>query len=546
LRDFISQLWAEFSSTDSRTQAFVRFLRRERGKNQQKSTLSPRIALVQINKIPSSHAGVSLVLPEFCNHAGARPVAFYPDFQHGNLRSNVIDGLRTIIRTAFLASAESIYFALGVRQTIRPRRSARLELEVQKDLELLRKSVKTKRDLEALQLRGIWIGDLVYDQALVEFSEVTVELEDSRLWDVLRRAIELVVFFEGVFSKYSVVGVFGFNAYLGAIPSRIAMSKNIPVFQADTHLERLRVPMADGNFTRDFPSEFLKTGLTLESPEVKRAADYVLDFVHGRPVKPIFGHSFKSFQPQSDLLPRVLLPSDRFKVLIAPHNPFSDSPHAVGRGLFPDYGEWLEFVGDISKSTDFEWYLKMHPDQRDPQIYKRNLQWLQDFCQRFEHIILLPEKVSHDQLIREGIGGVLTVHGSIGFEYSLRGIPVVNASVDNPHRPFGFTLSPETIEQLSDAIQNLPAHAGVASPSIEPIIKYCYMWLFHVFKGPLFPDLHLVHRKLGAHLFWDTPEIYVLLMQEWGSIRNLAVRKSLAGYFDSGDRLWLERHIASA
>jgi hypothetical protein len=409
----------------------------------------------------------------------------------------------------------------------------------------MRRAVLTKEDLESYELAGVHLGDLIYDQFLAEFKEVTLELADPRLWHIAKRAIELFHFFTPIFEKNHIVGVFGVNAYLSGVVARMALARKIPAFQTDILIERLRVPMVDGNFTQDLPMEFERSGLNRHSEVVLEAERYVQDFIQGKPVSPIFGHSFQSFLPSAEAPDQLLSKTDRLKVLIAPHNPFSDSPHAVGKALFPDYGEWLNFIGLLTESCDYDWYIKIHPDRRDPWLLEKNREWIRDFCERFARITLLPEDASHHQLIREGIGAVLTVHGSIGFEYTLRGIPVVNASINNPHRPFGFTLTPSSREELVEIVSRLDSF-DYPNPPLDDVVKYCYMWLFHIYKGPLFPNLHALAESFAGRPVWDTPEIYGLLIAEWGSDRNIAVRRSLPAFFRSNDRLWLERHLTLA
>ena len=57
---------------------------------------------------------------------------------------------------------------------------------------------------------------------------------------------------------------------------------------------------------------------------------------------------------------RVLNQNNKFKFLIANHS-FLDSPHVYGKHLFPDFYEWLNFLGKISDKSDCEWYIKTHP-----------------------------------------------------------------------------------------------------------------------------------------------------------------------------------------
>ena len=55
-------------------------------------------------------------------------------------------------------------------------------------------------------------------------------------------------------------------------------------------------------------------------------------------------------------------------------------------------------------------------------------------------IILIPDTTSHHQLIEEGINTVITVYGSIGIEYAIKNITVVNASLNNPHISYNFNI----------------------------------------------------------------------------------------------------------
>ena len=45
---------------------------------------------------------------------------------------------------------------------------------------------------------------------------------------------------------------------------------------------------------------------------------------------------------------------------------------------------------------------------------------------------------------------MLTVFGTIGFEYAYYSIPVINASLNNPHIDFDFNHNPKTITDYKD------------------------------------------------------------------------------------------------
>ena len=58
---------------------------------------------------------------------------------------------------------------------------------------------------------------------------------------------------------------------------------------------------------------------------------------------------------------KLIKKSEKIKILIATHC-FFDSPHSYGKNIFPDFYEWLDYLGKISNKTDYDWYIKLHPN----------------------------------------------------------------------------------------------------------------------------------------------------------------------------------------
>ena len=53
--------------------------------------------------------------------------------------------------------------------------------------------------------------------------------------------------------------------------------------------------------------------------------------------------------------------SKDIKVLICSHC-FFDNPHPYEKSSFPDYYEWLKFLCELSKKTNYSWRIKVHND----------------------------------------------------------------------------------------------------------------------------------------------------------------------------------------
>ncbi len=106
-------------------------------------------------------------------------------------------------------------------------------------------------------------------------------------------------------------------------------------------------------------------------------------------------------------------------------------------------------MAKFSKKTNFEWYIKSHPDFK-PETQKI----INNFVTKYKNLKLLPSNTSHHQIIKEGISCVLTVHGTIAWEYAYFNIPVINASQNNPHIDFNFSYHPKNIIEYKKAILN--------------------------------------------------------------------------------------------
>ena len=64
---------------------------------------------------------------------------------------------------------------------------------------------------------------------------------------------------------------------------------------------------------------------------------------------------------------------------------------------------------------------------------------------------------SHKQIIKikEGIDLAITVHGNIGLEYLLFGMPVINASKNGPHKYCNFNINPKNKSEYRRILLNL-------------------------------------------------------------------------------------------
>ena len=224
---------------------------------------------------------------------------------------------------------------------------------------------------------------------------------------------------------------------------------------------------------------------------------------------------------------RVVAQSPRTKILVATHC-FFDNPHPYGVNLFPDFYEWLYFLGEISEKTDYDWYIKTHPD-----FLPGNIPIIEEFIGKHPRFTLIPPHTSHLQLIEEGIDFGLTVVGTIGFEYAALGIPVVNASLCNPHVRYKFNIHPKTIDEYEKLLMDLPNQK--LEIDINEVYEYYFMAFIHKNTNNwLFRDYESLLEEAGGymnHFGSISYEIFVREFLSWNGM-NTTVR-SLREFVDS-------------
>jgi len=196
-------------------------------------------------------------------------------------------------------------------------------------------------------------------------------------------------------------------------------------------------------------------------------------------------------------------------ILIALHC-FTDAVHAYGNNLFVDHYEWLEFLGKLSKDLQYKWLIKIHPTQ-----YDLNSDKINHFIKKYRKFSLLKKNSTHNDIINNNnIICALTVYGSIGHEYPLFNIPVINASKNNPHKGYSFNLTPKSIKEYKQLIINCEKNkSNNVKKNKEQIFEYYYMrYLSEYF---FLDDFHSCLKFLGKN--YKTSSVFKLWMEKFNN-----------------------------
>jgi hypothetical protein len=437
----------------------------------------------------------------------------------------------------FGADAFGAYTSFGAKDFITIELDASQISKAKNLFTVVMEKLVDKRALECLVLDGIWVGDLIYDTYLREFNEPTIVIEDHIFQGFLLESLELFIFWQDFFENHDVSAVnVSHCAYTAAIPYRFAIENNIPAYQVTTnHLYR----MSKSNYFayNDFyyyrerfsnlPEDIKKLGLDKAKERIQRR--------FGGEVGVDMAYSTKSAWGSSnyDILLRK---SSKKKILIATHC-FFDSPHGNGISIFPDFYEWLKFLGKVSEVTDYDWYLKTHPDYRP-----ETMDVLDDLMQKYPKLTLLPADSSHHQIIEEGIDVALTVYGTIGFEYAALGIPVISCSKNNPHIDYNFNIHPKDEEEYRDILHNLDSLEFEID--VEEVYEYYFMK--HLNKEDdenlFFDDVHAIQAEIGGYKAMFTPAVYQKWLNEWTESKDESIISALRVFIQSGDFRMSRKH----
>jgi len=491
--------------------------------DQDKDRENNRVILLELNSMQSAHIAYSYLANAISENSDVKIVAFEPSLER-NWKQNI----SIKIKKLFKSGPFGVYGSFGAKEFLFPKLKQK---QKQKALELTAKlltEIKTKSDIEGITIEGIWIGDLIYDTYLRKYNKPTIVKEEPDFEKSLLVSIETFIFWNDFFKSYVVQAInVSHCVYNLAIPLRIAATKGIATYQANcTHIYSLNKNnfFAYNDFYY-FPERFKTLSPIVQAKglaEAKRRID--LRFAGNVGVD--MSYSSKSAYGEFKEKP-LLKKSNRKKVLIATHC-FFDSPHSYGKNLFPDFYEWLNCLGHISEVTDYDWYVKTHPD-----YLPGTMEVIEGFLEKFPKFNLLPADSSHHQIIAEGIDVALTVYGTIGFEYAALGIPVINASLSNPHIAYNFNIHPKSQEDYKKILKNLDG----LDFKIDQQEVYEYYFMRHLYntENIFFDDYAKDIEKLWGYKEQFTPKIYHSWLDQFTPEKHKTIKNALNKFVNSDD-----------
>lgn len=424
--------------------------------------------------------------------AGSKIIGFVPDLVLEPALHPLLSWLRDVALYHAPSRLRRIYRACGVHhfqlETVSPRRTR----EARTITSVFLEQNPSKEKVLRWAINGIRVGDLLYDHFLRAYRRPTLEVADPLFQAFAIRFVSMFLFWERFFQSTSISGVVAQNQEYGmGIPLRMALGTKSPGFylQMDsvvTVSDELNNPH---NVKRhNLRKELMSLGSS-ERLRARELAEARLATRLGGGIDPRIGYMPSSaFSPARTL--DLIEDSNRTNVLIASHC-FYDASHFYGENVFPDFWEWLQFLGSQSVEHDFDWYLKEHPN-----FSQTERRFIKEFIAECPSIRLLPANVSNLQLVEEGLTAVITVYGSVGHEFPALGVPVINCSLNNPHIEWNFSFHAADVNSLDSLIREIP-HLQVKPSARDEIVDF---FAAQISRASLEEPLFLREKNLGFGL----------------------------------------------
>lgn len=330
-----------------------------------------------------------------------------------------------------------------------------------------------RRALLGLTIDGLPVGDLVYDTYLRTGGVATVERLDDRLGGLIADAFLRVRAYNKLFDQHKIRAVIAGHMvynYFGIL-SRVAISRGV-----DVYLDGATNPMKIRRYSDPLMMrQHLYEASALDIDHILRtekeeAVDFAnryaterrqgrielgyMDNMHGP-----YGSNRRMYEKQAFC--RNMGWDGGTPIICLMSHVMYESPHAVDGGVFYDILDWLKkTLAFADQRQDVQWLLKTHPAQEnfDKTLGKNTpkhhlVEDLMGPYKEKKHISICPEDINTSSLV-DIVDGIITQHGTAGYEFPIYGVPAVLAS-KSYYANLGFAPHPINSENYFNLIDRM-------------------------------------------------------------------------------------------
>lgn len=498
------------------------------------SSNNEKIILVEYNNFHGSHLCQALLANFFKKKNSSKIVAYFNYCVIVSpLELGFLQNLKWHISSMLSLGFKKIYKSFGVEHFIRPQITKEMKIKAIKISEKFFKSDVTNKDIVDLKINKIWIGDLMYDTYVKSRLIPTFDPNNQEFRKFFKNFLELFFFWEYYLKENKVIKIIGVHTcYSYGIPIRIGVNLGISSYAINSRAV-MKIDKKANGMGREFlfhKSKFSKLSRKFQKKALdfsKRKIDLRIQGESGL-MGQLINRSKSSFSKINKKNKLILKKNRKIKILICTHD-FMDSIHVHGKNFFSDFHEWIYFLGKLSndKKNEYDFYIKNHPSFGNK--YERYQQYTDLFvnqlCKKFPNIHKIDNNTSHHQIISEGINFVLTVYGSVGIEYAYLGIPVINATINNPHINYNFNINPKNKNHYIKILNNLKIQKLKIKK--KDIYECYFMKHFYYDENWLFDDYQDFLTKIGGYHNLHTDRLY----NYWSKYMNNNIKDKIFNRF---------------
>lgn len=495
------------------------------------------------NEQAKSTSEAQIIIP-FDNKHDMQPIvfAYFAKYFAKKYNASIVAYLRMLMKIDEASPVvKNIYEILGVHQLIDYHLNHEQKIQVESICKDLWAGLHTWEDWKNISIFGIHFGTTII-RDYNRFFMPQFDLRNEYSYKILTRAVSAVVFWHDYFEHNDVkIVILGDGASCDGYLRDIAISKGIPCYTFCYRMERLCLDYCTGRPYQYFDKYWSQLTADEQEMGIKWAKEHLERRIQGGTEEVSVADKNHFVFALKKKKERVLAENDKLKIVIFPHIFEEDSYHC-GEHIFDDnYFAWLCHLGELSENTPgYDWYLKMHPSAggRDAIIINK-------IIKKYPKIKEIPADISPYQLRDEGVKYALTVCGTIGQEYPLLGIQVINAGY-NPYNCYDFTWNPRSKKEYDELILNLDRLEP--KQDLEGLYRfYSLNYLYYEWPGDLFMNLFedfpcLQIRRLDAKVMgrelgtW----MYEQFMQEWTEEKHQKIVDRVEGMVKKMDERQLD------
>ncbi len=473
---------------------------------------------------------VVLVPVEGCHDGTAIVYSYFAPFFAENTRSKIVGFIRqggNRFESVIYPSVADVYRSFGMEELIRLPETGTRDEKIDGIYQEIIGQIETMDDWESIVIDGLECGISFLRDYLRKY-QLSFDPHNPYIHECLIDAIKTVLFWNNYFQSHCVKTLILWDGVHNESYLRdIAINHGVKTYII--HPWGIHHPTINFHFGQSFQylyqffeeltDDEKKVGLEWAKKSIQKMfLGKNGEFLNWRNDNNVFHYQTGRLE---------LPPKDKVRVLICPHI-FNEDQWCNGQQLCGNnYISWLQFVGDIADKTDYDWYIKLHPDEAE-----RGNAFIGEFVRRHDQIKMLPKEISPFDLKEAGFDYALTIAGSIGHEYPLLGIDVIHAG-NNPHIAFDFTIMPKTKSEYEDILLNIQEYSALEYR--EDIYKYYCVHYLYGKRNDFSEDIRAAFPEVNFYKRNAENTIYMDYLTAYSDERALKIRELVSDVVDQID-----------